>query len=410
MDSNEKAASVIWTCLHCGSSCESEHGKTSDECWNCGKTSALNETNLGKIDVPSPSAKKYASFLTNLFSNINGFLGHQNMNTAASDSSSNFKKIATSIVLGIAILFSWIKPLDSAAIDQVDAGLKRSLASFAVARALNAAISVAQGTEVSVQIGVGATFTPGQVLDPVNDIVEQFGDIMLAASVAFGVMHFLIKIGSFWLFSLTLSIASIAWIFLRWKDTSIPEWLPKAIVVLLLVRFSIPIMTVGSDFVFKQFLSTKYAISQDAIQIGKAEVTRATQDFGSAKSQDNLPEEESTQNEPDIEAAPVEDSSTEKPGIWGRMKESVANGAHKVKEKYSAAKQKVAQTIDVKGRLNSLKESTEMLVNNIVQLIVIFILQTIVMPALILWILYLIGLNAIRSIGRQPNRPTPSQI
>lgn len=64
---------------------------------------------------------------------------------------------------------AWLAPLDGPATDQVDAGLRRALISFVTARALNAAISVAQGTEISVQpVGVGATFAPGQLLDPAN--------------------------------------------------------------------------------------------------------------------------------------------------------------------------------------------------------------------------------------------------
>ena len=44
---------------------------------------------------------------------------------------------------------------------QVDAGLKRALATYAAARALNAVISVAQGTEVALEPGgVGVVLAP----------------------------------------------------------------------------------------------------------------------------------------------------------------------------------------------------------------------------------------------------------
>jgi hypothetical protein len=79
----------------------------------------------------------------------------------------------------VAILGSWLAPLDLPATQQVDAGLKRALVSFATARALNAVISVAQGTQASIQpLGVGVTLAPGQALDPVNDLVEKFSNLM----------------------------------------------------------------------------------------------------------------------------------------------------------------------------------------------------------------------------------------
>lgn len=80
-----------------------------------------------------------------------------------------FLSVALAVAMLIIIVCSWLAPLDSAANKQVDAGLKRALLSFATARALNAVISVAQGTEVAVEpAGVGVVFTPGQILDPIN--------------------------------------------------------------------------------------------------------------------------------------------------------------------------------------------------------------------------------------------------
>ena len=98
------------------------------------------------------------------------------------------RKAFAAFTMAAVLSCAWLAPLDAPAMQQVDAGLKRALVSFATARLLNGVISVAQGTEASVQpFGVGVTFAPGQILDPVNDLVEQFSHLMLAASVAFGV-------------------------------------------------------------------------------------------------------------------------------------------------------------------------------------------------------------------------------
>ena len=50
----------------------------------------------------------------------------------------------TLLLVGLVIVLalSWLKPLDMAADSQIDAGFKRALASYAIARTLNAAISV----------------------------------------------------------------------------------------------------------------------------------------------------------------------------------------------------------------------------------------------------------------------------
>ena len=115
-------------------------------------------------------------------------------------------------LLAVAVACAWLRPLDDLAGAQAQAGFKRAVASFATARALNAVISVVQGTELSVQpLGVGVTLTPGQMLDPLNDLVERFSDLMLAASVAFGVQLLLIEVGMHWGMSLALTLVAFAW-------------------------------------------------------------------------------------------------------------------------------------------------------------------------------------------------------
>ena len=83
--------------------------------------------------------------------------------------------------------------------DYADAALKRALVTFAVARGLNGVISVAQGTEVAVEPGgVGVNFTVGQILDPINDLVEQFSSVMLVAASSLGLQKILLSMTAWW--------------------------------------------------------------------------------------------------------------------------------------------------------------------------------------------------------------------
>ncbi|MCB1758216.1 MAG: hypothetical protein KDI68_00350 [Gammaproteobacteria bacterium] len=61
---------------------------------------------------------------------------------------------------------------------------QRALAAFAIARGLNAVISVIQSAEVGLTVGISAALSPGEVLDPLNDLIERFSLVMLVASVA----------------------------------------------------------------------------------------------------------------------------------------------------------------------------------------------------------------------------------
>jgi hypothetical protein len=86
--------------------------------------------------------------------------------------------------IGIALvcLFIACLPLEQAFTDQLTQMLKVTLTVYALARGLNAVISVAQGTEMSIEpMGVGLTLTPGEILDPLNDLIEQVSSVLLIA-------------------------------------------------------------------------------------------------------------------------------------------------------------------------------------------------------------------------------------
>src|SRR5262245_14737217 len=93
-----------------------------------------------------------------------------------------------SLLLLTALVLSWLGPLDHVARDHLDASLKNALVSFALARTLNGVISVAQGTEIAVEpAGVGVVITAGQILDPLNDLVERFSSLVLIAAASLGI-------------------------------------------------------------------------------------------------------------------------------------------------------------------------------------------------------------------------------
>jgi hypothetical protein len=269
-------------------------------------------------------------------------------------------RYALALFMLAAVACAWLAPLDAPAAGQVDAGLKRALISFASARALNAVISVAQGTELSVQpLGVGVTLTPGQLLDPVNDLIEKFSTLMLAASVAFGVQKALIAMGGWWAVSLALTAVALGWAWLHLRQRAVPVWLSRALVIMLMLRFAIPVVTLGSDLLWQKFLATDYQTSQQGIDRTSTQAAK-------------------------LAPPPVAQSQ----GMLDRMKGWLAENA------------------DVRARFEELKQAAEQATEHIIRLIVVFLLQTLVIPLLLLWALYALARGAFERAGRWPD-PVP---
>ena len=256
----------------------------------------------------------------------------------------NARQVVLTICMAVIVLCSWLGPLDVPAAEQVDAGLKRALVSFATARALNGVISVVQGTQISAQpFGVGVNLTPGQLLAPLSELVKHFSDLMLAASVAFGIQKVLISIGSYWPISLVLTATALGWTWFYVRRMHPPAWLSRTLVILLMLRFAIPLVTIGTDLLSQKFLAAEYASSQQAIDASSGQVATLS---------------------PSLPATP------EIQGTWDKMKDWLAKGA------------------DVKVHFENLRKAAEQAIDHIVRIMVIFLLQTLVIPLLLLWALY----------------------
>ena len=248
------------------------------------------------------------------------------------------------VLVATMVAFAWQSPFDTHANEQVDAGLKRAVATYATARILNGVISVVQGTEISAApAGVGMTFTPGQLLDPLNDLVEQFSHVMLIAMVAFGVEKVLLTVGASWMISLTLSLVAATWGTLYLLGLDWPRWLGRLLLVLLITRFAMPVALIGTDMVFQRFMAADYQESQAVLLAVQGEASQlGTSSQGSA----------------------------DKQGLWDRLKSTTVDA-------FSEAR----------SRLESLKMSAEKAVERIIKLMVIFVLETIVFPILFIWLL-----------------------
>jgi hypothetical protein len=231
--------------------------------------------------------------------------------------------------------------MDAPAMAQVDAGLKRALVSFASARAINGFLSVLQAAQVDIQpAGVGVTLSPGQALTPVNELVKSFADLMLLACVAFGIQKVLISISGYWVVSCALSLVALAWAACQLRQNAAPRWLSSALVLMVLLRFAVPVALVGTDVLSQRFLVADYTAAQSAIDATQVEASKMKA----------------------AEPAAADDRS------WLPKVPAWMPSLQELKDRFSRMQQAV-------------EHSTE----HIVKLMVIFLLQTLLLPLLMVW-------------------------
>ncbi len=295
------------------------------------------------------------------------------------------------IVFGFTLLLlCWWPALDTAAEAQIDASLKRALAAFAIARGIDAVISAAQGTELALQpAGVGLTLSPGELLDPVNDLVERFSAIMLMASASLGLQKLLLNVSGWTPLWVVLSLAIGAYLLLRMdggRGARVGmDWLRPLLLVLLIVRFAVPLSALASEAAYRAFLSDEYErasalLQSDGDAIGKA-ATRA-----------DAPPDESAAATPAPPAPPP--TLLERTRRW-----------------FGEAREAIANTVDVRAalerKMQSLKEIAGQMTEKIIELIAIFIIQTLVFPIAFLWLAWQALQVGLPALWRQAANAAP---
>lgn len=241
-----------------------------------------------------------------------------------------------------------------------DAAFKRALITFAIARGLNGLISVVQGTEVALQpAGLGVVFAPGQIFDPVNDLVEQFSHVMLLATTSLGIQKILLGISAWWGMDLVLGLALLASWWVMWRPPArraLAAWAWRALLLMVFLRFAVPLVSVVNERAFQLFLAEPYQASSRALDTARSEI------------------------EAIHETAPAVEAPSD-PGLLDRL---------------SRFYQDTSRKLSIEERVRRYQEKLSHAVEHTIQLIVVFVLQTIVFPLLFLWA----GLAAVRGLGR----------
>ncbi|NIQ93947.1 MAG: hypothetical protein GWN87_06840, partial [Desulfuromonadales bacterium] len=240
--------------------------------------------------------------------------------------------------------------VDEAAESHVDASFKRALTAFALARATNAVISVIQETHIEASpAGVGVSIALGEVLDPVNDLVERFSWVMLVALTSLGIQKFLIEISP-WLSIQVLGVIAVGlwlagiWVRERWS-VDLTRAARTLVILALVVRFAVPAMAWLNEGVYAAFLEDRYAEATATV----------------AKENERLR---------DADPSAGIEQGEEGAGMWDRLR-AILGRAEKA--------------ADFDAVIDWVREKSTGLIENFLSLIVVFVLNTVLLPIAFLW-------------------------
>lgn len=235
-----------------------------------------------------------------------------------------------------------LAPLDNKAHAVLQRSLLLSSASFATARLIDRGIAFVSEAEVGVGV---ASVKPGQLLKPLQDMAVRYSDLMVIAMTSIGLQLFLLefaKLAALPLFGSGILVSTVVLLLgpVSWRASS-TYLLRIFVAVLLVIRIGVPLAAFGvselSDWVLEpQRIAAEAALSGETAALQRIEQPVADANDGSLS--------------------------------WLRQMAAKAN-----------------------DMLAAMKSFSDTMVEKLIQLIVVYSLQTLVFPLLSLWLLWHLG-------------------
>jgi len=272
--------------------------------------------------------------------------------------------MAVTPVLDAVVDRLYLGKLDQAGRRYYNETLERSLYTYAVVRGINGIISVVQGTVVAAApAGVGLSVAAGEILDPVNDLVERFSWVMLIATVALGIQKLLMDVGVWFGFSCLLPVAMLLVIIGIWRTTPRGERICalgfRLVLIAVVIRFGMPVMALASDRVYLLFLEKPYTEATRSLEAINTEIRETSLE-------------------------PADGSSDDASVSWWERLESLFSGSEGLDT--------------IKKRLALFQEKIAGYAEHTLILAAVFLLQSVVIPLLVLWGLFrIVGIRSIPS-------------
>ena len=148
---------------------------------------------------------------------------------------------------------------------------------------------------------------------------------------------------------------------------SVERLILQTLLLVLLLRFAVPAVMIANEALYRLFLEPKYAVATQVIETAGSEIERAGQ-------------------------VPIDARTDVEEGVFDSL-ERIMNSTR--------------ETLDVRKRLDQIQARAAELVEHLIQLSVVFILQTAVLPLAFLWLLVQLVKRVLRNAARGQGAASP---
>jgi len=149
-------------------------------------------------------------------------------------------KALVSVLIIVLVTLSSTRVLDDYVDDYTNESIRNAALTYASARGINALVSVLQSTEVEAGVIVTGSMTIGEVLDPLNDMIERFSSVMTWVLASLAAQKLLLIMASHVLFLYLVAVLGVTSLLLIYFGRSRGQSLIfRCFLVVVFVRFAL---------------------------------------------------------------------------------------------------------------------------------------------------------------------------
>lgn len=246
-----------------------------------------------------------------------------------------------------------IPGLDSRAEDYFQESIAKAGVSYGVCRLINGTVSVIQQSSIQLEpAGIGMSLAVGQIVDPINDMVERLSDVLVLSITSLGVqeiMHEISVVLAPPVMATILLLLSLAMWFKSEKFLSFQRVLQNLVIILVIARCCLAVSSIANGFLQEHFF-------EDRIVEANAKLSDSTVQLGTIEGIDELPE-------------------------YDGMLKTIENSAKYLKNK----------SAEFKNAVGVVLENKRLIVESLLQLtflyLGVFIIQVLILPLFIFWMM-----------------------
>lgn len=159
-----------------------------------------------------------------------------------------------SIAIVALVTLSSTRALDDYVDDYTGESIQNAALTYATARGINALVSMLQSSQVEVGMMVTGAITIGEVLDPLNDMIERFSTVMTWVLASLAAQKILLLLASHQLFLYLVAVLGLCTLLLLYFGRAPARNLVfRCFLVVVFVRFALGLavaLNSGADYLF----------------------------------------------------------------------------------------------------------------------------------------------------------------